>query len=121
MKKLLLPVLIGLLSATAVAQVPAAATETKTSGPVLLKNPRTDGFRLWPGDVIEVKFFFNKDLNETVQVRPDGRIMMPIVGEVEVGNHTVAEACAELEERTGKSWRHYEAAERGKALETETQ
>ena len=34
------------------------------------------------GDVIDVKFFYNENLNETLTIRPDGRITLPRLGDV---------------------------------------
>ena len=34
------------------------------------------------GDVIDVKFLYNQELNETQRVRPDGKVMLPLIGEV---------------------------------------
>jgi len=39
---------------------------------------------LAPGDVLEVKFFYTPDLNESQTVRPDGKIALQLIGEVEV-------------------------------------
>jgi protein involved in polysaccharide export with SLBB domain len=39
---------------------------------------------LVPGDVLEVKFFYTPDLNESQTVRPDGKIALQLVGEVKV-------------------------------------
>lgn len=39
---------------------------------------------LVPGDVLEVKFFYTPDLNELQSVRPDGKIALQLIGEVEV-------------------------------------
>ncbi len=36
------------------------------------------------GDVLEVKFFYTPDLNESQTVRPDGKIALQLVGEVNV-------------------------------------
>ena len=41
-------------------------------------------YRLGYGDVVEVKFFSNDQYNETVPVRPDGRISLQRVGDVQV-------------------------------------
>lgn len=41
-------------------------------------------YRLGVGDVVEVKFFNNERFNETVTVRPDGRITMEKVGDIPV-------------------------------------
>jgi polysaccharide export outer membrane protein len=34
------------------------------------------------GDVIDVKFLYNSELNDTQRVRPDGNITLPIIGDV---------------------------------------
>src|SRR4051812_9913078 len=39
-------------------------------------------YRLAAGDTIQVRFFFNPELNDEIQIRPDGRITMQLVGEV---------------------------------------
>jgi protein involved in polysaccharide export with SLBB domain len=54
-------------------------------------------YRLTPGDMIEVKFYFNPELNDQVQIRPDGRITLQLVGEVDAGARTVAELTTTLE------------------------
>lgn len=68
--------IVFLCAATLAAQAPAA----------------TEAYRLEPGDTIEARFFFNPELNDTVQIRPDGRISMQLVGELELGGKTIAEA-----------------------------
>jgi protein involved in polysaccharide export with SLBB domain len=68
--------IVFLFAATLAAQTPAA----------------TEAYRLEPGDTIEARFFFNPELNDTVQIRPDGRISMQLVGELELGGKTIAEA-----------------------------
>lgn len=39
-------------------------------------------YRIQPGDVLDIKFFYSPDLNETVAVRPDGRISLQLVDDV---------------------------------------
>ena len=45
-------------------------------------------YRLGFGDVLEIKFFNNEQFNETVTVRPDGRISLEIVGDIFVAGMT---------------------------------
>jgi Polysaccharide biosynthesis/export protein len=52
------------------------------------KTPPQD-YQIQVGDQLDIKFFFNPELNETVLVRPDGRIALQLVGEVTVVGHTV--------------------------------
>jgi polysaccharide biosynthesis/export protein len=61
------------------------------------RNNGTEQLRLGPGDVIDVKFFYNAELNDTVQIRPDGRIALPLIGELPVSNRSIAEAAKLLE------------------------
>jgi polysaccharide export outer membrane protein len=37
---------------------------------------------LSPGDVIDVKFLYNPELNDTQRVRPDGKISLQLIGDV---------------------------------------
>lgn len=43
------------------------------------------------GDVIDVKFFYNPELNELVTIRPDGKISLQLVDEVEAVGYTPSE------------------------------
>jgi protein involved in polysaccharide export with SLBB domain len=40
------------------------------------------------GDVIDVKFYYNPELNETVTIRPDGKISLQMIDEVEAAGLT---------------------------------
>lgn len=48
-------------------------------------------YRLGFGDVVEVKFFNNERFNETVAVRPDGRITLEKMGDIPVTGMTPLE------------------------------
>lgn len=71
-----------------------------------LKRPRsseanaeiTPRVALGPGDTIELKFFYTPELNETQRVRPDGKIALQLVGEVEVEGKIPAELQSKLME-----------------------
>jgi polysaccharide export outer membrane protein len=51
---------------------------------------------LGPGDIIDFKFFYTPELNDTQTVRPDGKIVLQLVGEVMVQGKTPAELRDEL-------------------------
>jgi polysaccharide biosynthesis/export protein len=53
-------------------------------------------YLLNPGDVIEIRFIHNPELDEEVRIRPDGRISMPLVGEMLVARSTIAELSTRL-------------------------
>ncbi len=81
--KMLLPVF--LLTACVTVQNPAPLPlETKT--PVLAQE-----YRIQPGDLLDIKFFYNPELNEAVTVRPDGRIALQLVKEIDAAGKTPAE------------------------------
>ena len=87
-----------LLCAAAVPALAQEGRESEVSTP--RPQPSTDQsqeFRLSPGDVIELKFFYNPELNDSMQIRPDGRIALPLIGDVDLRNKTVAEASKMLE------------------------
>jgi protein involved in polysaccharide export with SLBB domain len=44
-----------------------------------------------PGDLVDIKFFYTPELNETQTVRPDGQIALQIIGEVAAEGKTPAE------------------------------
>jgi len=52
--------------------------------------------RLAPGDVIDIKFFTAPELNESQTIRPDGRIALQLVGEVDVEGRSPQELSDEL-------------------------
>lgn len=61
----------------------------KATGP----EPRMN---LGPGDVLDIKFFYAPELNENQTVRPDGKIALQLIGEVEVKGKTPEELKKEL-------------------------
>jgi uncharacterized protein (UPF0216 family) len=46
-------------------------------------------YQIQVGDQLDIKFFFNPELNEKVLVRPDGRIALQLIGELPVVGNTV--------------------------------
>jgi polysaccharide biosynthesis/export protein len=76
--------LIGLLTAcspSVVVERPtpmgAPGTEVGLVGPAI-----SEEYIIQPGDLLEIKFFYNSDMNDGMTVRPDGRISMQLIGEV---------------------------------------
>jgi protein involved in polysaccharide export with SLBB domain len=49
--------------------------------------------------VIQVRFYYNAELDDTIEIRPDGTISMPFIGEPKVEGMTVTQMRLELEER----------------------
>lgn len=59
-----------------------------TAAPVLVDEAT---YRLAPGDLLDVKFPYHPEENERVPVRPDGRINLQVVGDVNAAGRTVKE------------------------------
>jgi len=53
-------------------------------------------YRIQPGDQIDVKFFYNPELNESVIVRPDGRVSLQLINAIQTSGLTPAELTQEL-------------------------
>src|SRR5262245_35513008 len=53
-------------------------------------------FRLGPDDVIEVSVYQESELSKTVPVRPDGKISIPLVGEMPASGKTAKELQNEI-------------------------
>jgi polysaccharide export outer membrane protein len=54
-------------------------------------------------DSLEIQVWDNKDLNQVVFVRPDGKISLPLIGEIQAGGRTVQELQDNLAEAYTKS------------------
>jgi len=53
-------------------------------------------YRIGPDDILVVSVLDQKDLDQIVTVRPDGRVSLALVGEVEAGGSTVSELSSRL-------------------------
>jgi protein involved in polysaccharide export with SLBB domain len=81
-------------------QPAAAQTSIADAARLSAVPPVTDAdegaYLLVAGDVVEIEFLHNPELNETVRSRPDGRISMPLVGELLVAGATITELSTRL-------------------------
>jgi polysaccharide export outer membrane protein len=84
-----------LLFLTAVPLSCALAQTPQAFSPAPQSNSAWD-YRLNPGDLIEIRLFFNSELNESVQIRPDGRVSLQLIGEVPLSGLTLQDATALL-------------------------
>ena len=56
-------------------------------------------FKLGPDDVVEVFVYKEQELSTTVVVRPDGKISLPLIGELSVNGKTAVELQKEVAQR----------------------
>ena len=59
----------------------------------------TDEYRIGVDDIVQVSVWRNPELSVTVPVRPDGRISVPLIGDVMAGGRTSQEVAKSIEER----------------------
>ena len=86
-----------LLAAGLALLVGCATTTGSTAAPKV--NPEAQAvkeYHIGVDDSIRVAVWQNPDLNVTVPVRPDGKISVPLVGDVDAGGRTPEEVAAEI-------------------------
>lgn len=59
-------------------------------------------YLIQPGDQLDIKFFYNPELNDLVIVRPDGRISLQLASEIPAAGLTPAQLTATLEKSYAK-------------------
>jgi len=53
--------------------------------------PITDEYRIGPGDKLRIEVYKDAQLSQSVQVRPDGKITLPLIGDLEANGNTPLE------------------------------
>ena len=66
-------------------------------------------YLLQPGDVVDVKFYYNPELNEQLVIGPDSLVAMQLIGEINVDGMSARKLSAELERRYGATLRNPQA------------
>jgi polysaccharide biosynthesis/export protein len=61
--------------------------------------PVSREFLLGPEDVLEVTVWRNQDLSRTVVVRPDGKISLPLIGDVQASGLNSSQVAAKIAQR----------------------
>ena len=59
----------------------------------------TTDYIIGPEDVLDITVWKNSDLSKTVQVRPDGKISLPLIGDVAAVSRTSAQLTEEISTR----------------------
>jgi polysaccharide export outer membrane protein len=61
--------------------------------------PASTGYRLQPGDTIEVSVWGEEELQRQLLIRPDGTFSFPLTGEVRAAGRTVTEVQTEITDK----------------------
>jgi polysaccharide export outer membrane protein len=95
----------SLFLATALAAfgaVPQAASDAKQA-PAQPPGFVNEEYRVGPGDKLRIEVYKDPQLSQSVQVRPDGKITLPLVGDMEATGRTPIE----LRDMIAKSLKEY--------------
>ena len=94
---------VSSLMAAAAPTLPASTTSTSTppqrhgvEGAEKSSLTVTPDYIMGPEDVLEITVWKNADLSKQVQVRPDGRISLPLIGDVSAVGKTAAQLTEEI-------------------------
>jgi len=94
MKKHTLTTLAAALALAACTLAPLAAKDKDKDGdkkPAPQAPALNDEYRLGPGDKLRIEVYKDPQLSQSVQVRPDGKITLPLIGYIEATGHTPIE------------------------------
>jgi polysaccharide export outer membrane protein len=67
--------------------------------PVMKPSDATANYRIGPGDVLNVFVWHNTDLSAQMPVRPDGRISLPLVGDVVAAGMTPSDLASQIQDK----------------------
>jgi polysaccharide export outer membrane protein len=77
----------------------SAVFAAESAAPPPSSNLAVDVYHIGVDDMVQVSVWHNADLSVTVPVRPDGRISVPLVGDVIAGGRTPEEVAATIKEK----------------------
>ena len=87
------PSLAAFVAAAFCAIAPLAAIGPKDADKKAVKPAPgfTEEYHLGPGDKLRIEVYKDPQLSQSVQVRPDGKITLPLIGDLDASNHTPIE------------------------------
>lgn len=89
-------VLLALLATSCASTNPAAENEAAATSAYVHEE-----YRIGIDDRVQVSVWRNPDLSVTVPVRPDGKISVPLIGDVQAGGRTADELAATISAKLG--------------------
>jgi polysaccharide biosynthesis/export protein len=92
--------LVFMLMAGCLALLGGCATPvTPGQAPKLTEAPAVTSYRIGVDDEVKVSVWQNPGLDVSVPVRPDGKISVPLVGDVDAGGRTPEEVAGEIQDK----------------------
>jgi len=89
--KLVVLLLVGVIASAAVAQANAKASDDKAPADKVQSEPTSvagPDYKIGPDDMLHVSVWKEPDLTETLPVRPDGKISLPLLNDVQAAGLT---------------------------------
>ena len=83
--------LCGSLSATLGAEDQKKTKTADAATAAIVRDPRATPFLIGPEDILDVQVWKNAELSRTVPVRPDGKVSLPLVNDIQAAGLTPTE------------------------------
>lgn len=80
----------------------ACASNPELAAPAALPSEPKHEYLLGPGDTVNINVWRNPEVSQTIPVRPDGRITMPLVEDLPATGKTPTQLAREIEQILGK-------------------
>ena len=88
----IVPTLAAALALAVCTLAPLAANDKDPDKKAAPQAPAgNDEYRLGPGDKLRIEVYKDPQLSQSVQVRPDGKITLPLIGDLEASSRTPIE------------------------------
>jgi polysaccharide export outer membrane protein len=84
-------VLVAILGSTIAACTPSTSSTMQAAQP-----PAQSEYLIGPGDTLKIFVWQNPDLSQTVPVRPDGRISLPLIQDMPAAQKTPTQLAADI-------------------------
>jgi polysaccharide biosynthesis/export protein len=103
----LLPTVVALVLLLAATVSSAAGQATKSPSPSSVapqvqSQPASPGYVIAPGDMLEIQVWKEPEISKTVPVRPDGKISVPLLNDVQAAGLTAPALTTDLTEKLKK-------------------
>jgi polysaccharide export outer membrane protein len=98
-------IVIGLVASILMGCSSQRIASMKNAQAVFPATQKPQEYFIQPGDQLDIKFFYNPELNETVSVRPDGKISLQLVDDVQAAGLTPSQLDEFLTQKYSKELR----------------
>jgi polysaccharide export outer membrane protein len=97
-----MPSFLGLLLALGLDPGPVAGQTQKPAGPAATGVGPTEGYKVGPGDMLQIVVWKEPELTRDALVRMDGRITVPLLGDVDASGRTPKQLAEEIARGLGR-------------------